>query len=359
MSTLIPDMFLLEKQDFIAVHNGKQTNLFLLKNAHNTHAYFTNYGARWVSFITRDKNDHYRDVVLGFDSLQGYLQSTEAYYGATVGRYANRIAFGKFNIGDHNYQLACNNGPHHLHGGIQGFHDVAWDVSQPSGNSICFRYVSPDMEEGYPGELVAEVTYTLRDDNSVHALFKASTDKETIVNLTNHAYFNLNGEGSGSIEHHSLMINANAYTPIDQTSIPLGDIAPVKNTPFDFTVAKPIGHDIIIDNEQLRNGSGYDHNFVLNKTRDELSLAAIAIGNLSGIRMQVSTTEPGIQLYTGNFMNRENVLKSGATDGKREGFCLETQHYPDSPNQPLFPTVRLRPGEEYRTETVFAFDISK
>jgi len=357
MSKTYPDMFLLEKQDFQSGDDQKMTGLFLLKNRNNTHAYFTNYGARWVSMIIRDKNGNFRDVVLGFDSLQGYLQSTEAYYGATVGRYANRIAHGKFSLGDKEYSLACNNGPHHLHGGIKGFHDVVWEVTQLEEQSISFRYRSQNMEEGFPGTLTAEVKYLLTDEDAIEASFSATTDQETIVNLTNHAYFNLNGEGSGTIENHTLVLNADHYTPIDHTSIPLGNIAPVLHTAFDFTAEKTIGSDINAPEEQIKNGGGYDHNFVLNKVGDELSIAAIAIGDESGIRMQVHTTEPGIQLYTGNFMKADNVLKSGAHDGKREGFCLETQHYPDSPNQPSFPSVVLKPGEVYKSFTSFGFDV--
>lgn len=341
--------------DFKEERQGKEAALVTLKNKNGVEAAITNYGARWVSMLMPDQKGRLTDVVIGFDSLKGYLNSSEAYYGATVGRYANRIARGKFNLDEKEYTLATNNPPNHLHGGIRGFHDVIWDIDEQSENVVTLSYVSPDGEEGYPGEMMISVTYLLTDDNEMQISFSATTNKVSVINLTNHAYFNLNGQGSGTILDHKLQINADAYTPIDSTSIPTGIIELVEGTAFDFREEMRIGERINEPSEQLTNGSGYDHNFVLNKQHNAYLLAASATGDLSGIRMEVFTTEPGIQLYTGNFMNNENILKGGFTDGKREGFCLETQHYPDSPNQPSFPSVVLRPGEKYFTKTGFRF----
>lgn len=339
-----------------AVENMDHTpGLFILKNKNNFQAAITSYGARWVSMLVPVEDNKMIDVVLGFDSLDGYLRSTEAYYGATVGRYANRIALGRFSLDAQEYSLAINNPPNHLHGGIRGFHAEVWEVKNRSENSVTFEYISKDGEEGYPGKLSVTVTYLLSDNDEMEIRFEADTDKPTVLNLTNHAYFNLNGQGSGTILDHTLQINANAYTPIDETSIPTGVLEPVDGTPFDFREGMRIGERINEPDKQLTNGSGYDHNFVLNRTDNAYLLAAAATGDQSNIRMEVFTTEPGLQLYTGNFMNNENVLKGGQTDGKREAFCLETQHFPDSPNQPSFPSVVLRPGEKYFTKTGFRF----
>jgi aldose 1-epimerase len=333
----------------------KETGLFLLKNKNNVQAAITNYGARWVSMLVPAKNGDRRDVVLGFDAIEGYIRSTEAYYGATVGRYANRIARGHFTLNGTEYQLAINNPPNHLHGGVKAFHAVIWDVVHVKENNIRLRYLSTDGEENYPGNLEVFVEYTLTEENEMRVDFTGNTDKATIVNLTQHAYFNLNGQGSGTVLQHLLTIHADHFTPIDKTSIPLGTTAPVAGTPFDFRLPGKIGDRINEPDEQITNGSGYDHNFVLNRWDGSMQLAAVAAGDESGIKMEVFTTEPGIQLYTGNFMNDENVLKSGYTDGRREAFCLETQHFPDSPNHPNFPSAVLHPGETYRTATVFRF----
>lgn len=353
----VPIPILPPASDFQETIAGKESALFILKNQNGLMAAFTNYGARWVSMLIPAQGYEVRDVVIGFDSLKGYLNSSEGYYGATVGRYANRIAKGKFALEGKEYTLATNNPPNHLHGGIRGFHDVIWKLQEVTDNSLKLSYMSSDGEEGYPGTLNVSVTYLLTEDNELQVTFEASTDKTTIINLTNHAYFNLNGQGSGTILNHKLQLNANAYTPIDITSIPTGIIEPVEGTAFDFREEMRIGQRINEPSEQLTNGSGYDHNFVLNKKDAEYLLAAVATGDLSGIQMEVFTTEPGIQLYTGNFMNNENILKGGFTDGKREGFCLETQHFPDSPNQPAFPSVVLRPGERYFTRTGFRFSL--
>lgn len=347
-----------ERNSFISHVDDKATNLYFLKNKNNVQAAISNYGARWVSLLFPDKEGCITDVILGFNSINGYLHSTEAYYGAIVGRYANRIGKGAFSLEEKNYVLAKNNPPNHLHGGIKGFHAVVWDVVHVNDNSIGLQYISADGEEGYPGELKVAIEYSLEDENTMRISFSAVTDKATVVCLTNHAYFNLNGEASGTILNHHLLINANRYTPIDNTSIPFGDIETVENTPFDFRTEKKIGADINTDNQQLVNGHGYDHNFVLN-TFDENELAAKVIGDISGIQMEVFTTEPGIQLYTGNFLNDKNILKSGYTDGKQEAFCLETQHFPDSPNHSNFPSVILYPGQTYQSTTSFVFSLKQ
>lgn len=337
--------------------DGQQTDLFVLQNKAGTQAVFTNYGARWVSFLMQDKNGNRTDVVVGLSSIDDYKNAEEPYYGATVGRYANRIARGRFALNGKEYTLATNNAPNHLHGGNQGFQYKVWQVAQHSSDSITFRYLSADGEEGYPGNLTVTVVYTLTDNNELKADFTATTDKTTVLNLTNHAYFNLNGEGSGPITGHLLMIDADRYTPMDETSIPLGTLDPVEGTPFDFRKPTPIGERIDGNDQQLKNGGGYDHNFVLNKSGAELLLAARAAGEKSGIQLEVYTTEPGMQLYTGNFMEGKHTFKSGAKDFKRHAFCLETQHFPDSPNQPQFPSTVLAPGQTFTSHSIFRFSV--
>jgi len=344
-----------DSQTFNKDLDGKQTGLYILRNKNNVFAAVTNYGARWVSMLVPGKNGNVTDVIVGFDSLDGYLNSTEAYYGAVVGRYANRIAAGKFYLDGNSYTLAINNPPNHLHGGIKAFHAVVWDVVQVTDNRIELKYISPDGEEGYPGKLEITMDYNLTDENEMRISFSAFTDKATVISLAHHAYFNLNG--NGTILEHNLKINADHYTPIDNTSIPLGFLEKVEGTAFDFRDGMKIGSRIHEPAEQLTNGNGYDHNFVLN-THSLDELAAEATGDISGIKMGVFTTEPGMQLYTGNFMKRDNILKNNNTDGRHEAFCLETQHFPDSPNQPDFPSVILRPGEMYSSCTGFLFSIS-
>lgn len=348
------------RKDFQKKIDGKETDLFVLKNAHGVQAAVTNYGARLVSLITPDKSGNLVDIVVGFDTVGGFKNSPDAYYGATVGRYANRIANGKFLLDGVEYVLAVNNGPNHLHGGIKGFHDVVWDAELLDETSLLLTYKSADGEEGYPGNLDVELVYQLTNENELKLSFKAVTDRTTIVNLTNHAYFNLNGQGSGTIENHLLQINADHYTPIDETSIPYGVLEPVAGTPFDFRKPVAIGTKINEDHVQLQNGGGYDHNFVLNKTSGEkLGFAAGALGDQTGIYMEVFTQEPGMQLYTGNFMKGQNKIKGGFTDEKRTAFCLETQHFPDSPNRPAFPSTILQPEDVYQTETVFRFSVKE
>lgn len=345
------------RKPFQVTIDGKETDLYVLQNGGGVQAVFTNYGARWVSLLMDDKEGNKTDVVVGLTSVEDYKNAEEPYYGATVGRYANRIAQGRFTLDGKEYKLATNQPPSHLHGGNEGFQYKVWDVVQVDNSSITFRYLSPDGEEGYPGNLEVTVVYSLTEANEVKVDFSANTDKATVVNLTNHAYFNLNGQGSGPITGHFLRINADRYTPMDENSIPFGRLDAVAGTPFDFTKATPIGERIDADNEQLKNGGGYDHNFVLNKEGAEMSLAAIAVGERSGIQMEVLTTEPGVQLYTGNFMAGKHTLKGGYKDEKRHAFCLETQHFPDSPNQPQFPTTVLQPGETFTSHSIFRFSV--
>jgi aldose 1-epimerase len=334
--------------------DGKQTQLFYLKNG-GIEAAVTNYGAKLVSLLVPDSAGNRLDVNIGFDDLTQYFNVKDAYYGATVGRYANRIAFGQFSLNGKEYKLATNNGPNHLHGGVKGFDDVVWDAEQKDETTVSFTYFSKDGEEGYPGNMQVRITFHLTTNNELQLHFEADTDQTTVINLTNHAYFNLNGQGSGMILDHLLQVNADHYTPIDETSIPYGTIDPVEGTPFDFRQPTTIGARINDDHEQLKNGSGYDHNFVLNKDNSGLTFAAAAIGDKSGIRMEVYTTEPGMQLYSGNFMKGKNKLANGAADEKRTAFCLETQHFPDSPNKPNFPTTILNPGEKFDSQTIFRF----
>jgi len=336
--------------------NGKKTGLYVLQNKSGAQAVFTNYGARWVSMLVPDKEGNTTDVVVGLTSVEAYKTAEEPYYGATVGRYANRIGKARFTLEGKEYQLAANLPPSHLHGGKEGFQYKVWEVEQ-NGNELTFTYLSPDGEEGYPGNLQVTAVYTLTDDNEVTVNFKATTDKTTVLNLTNHAYFNLNGQGSGDVLNHVLQINADRFTPVDKDSIPVGRLDSVEATPLDFRKPTVIGERIHEDYEQLKFGTGYDHNFVLNKEGDEMSFAAIAVGDKTGIQLEVHTTEPGIQLYTGNFMEGKHTLKGGYKDEKRNAFCLETQHFPDSPNQPGFPTTVLKPGEVFSSRTVFKFSV--
>ena len=336
--------------------NGNEVRLFILKNKKNMEASLTNYGGRIVSLLVPESSGKLVDVVVGFDRVSDYVTSTEPYFGATIGRYGNRIAKGSFVIDGKTYQSSINNAPNMLHGGKMGFQNVVWDAEQTNDQTLVLTYLSKDMEEGFPGNLKVRVTYTLTDDNELKIDYEATTDKITVVNLTNHAFFNLNGEGSGNILDHTLGVNADKYIPVDTTLIPTGKILPVDGTPFDFRKMVAIGKRISEENEQLKNGLGYDHNFVLNRTNTNgLQAAATVTGDKSGITMQVFTTEPGLQFYSGNFMQSKNTFKSGVKDDFRTAFCLETQHFPDSPNQPSFPSTLLKPGETYRSTSVYKF----
>jgi len=317
--------------------SAQATALYILKNGH-AQAAVTNYGARLVSLIVPDKTGNPTDVVVGYDNINNYEHLPDTYFGAIVGRYGNRIAKGHFKLNGKTYTLPTNDGPNSLHGGTKGFDAGIWTGKQLSDKSVQLYYLSTDGEMGYPGNLQVKVTYTLTDSN-----------------ITNHSYFNLNGQGSGTINNHLLQLNADAYTPVDSTLIPTGKIEPVAGTPFDFRKPTAIGARINDDNQQLKFGHGYDHNFVLNKSKDSLALAAIAEGDKSGIVMTVRTDQPGVQFYGGNFMKGTNPIKGGKKDDYRSAFCLETQHYPDSPNEPSFPSTELKPGQTFRSTTTFSF----
>jgi aldose 1-epimerase len=336
--------------------DGKNTDLYILKNSQGMTAAVTNYGGRVVGLWVPDRNGKMTDVVVGAGSVQGYIDATERYFGAAIGRYGNRIAGGKFSIDGKQYTLFKNNGPNTLHGGKKGFQDVVWNATQPNDSTLVLTYLSKDMEEGFPGNLDVRMTYTLTSNNEIRFDYRATTDKKTVVNLTNHAFFNLNGEGSGTINNHILQVNADRYTPVDSTLIPTGQLASVEGTPFDFRQPTAIGARVDADNEQLRFGKGYDHNFVLSD-RSSVAMvhAATITGDRSGISMSIYTQEPGLQFYGGNFMQSQNTFKGGAKDEHRTAFCLETQHFPDSPNQPGFPSTILEPGAVYQTSSIFRF----
>jgi aldose 1-epimerase len=335
---------------------SQPTALYLLKNGH-AQAAVTNYGARLVSLIVPDKTGNPTDVVVGYDNINNYLHQPDTYFGAIVGRYGNRIAKGHFKLNGKAYTLPTNDGPNSLHGGTKGFDAGIWTGKQLSDKSVQLVYLSTDGEEGYPGNLQVKVTYTLTDSNTLRIDYEATTDKATVLNITNHSYFNLNGQGSGTINDHLLQLNADAYTPVDSTLIPTGKIEPVAGTPFDFRQPTAIGARINDPNQQLKYGKGYDHNFVLNKPKDSLGLAAIVQGDKTGIVLTVRTDQPGVQFYGGNFMKGSNPIKGGKKDDYRTAFCLETQHYPDSPNEPSFPSTELKPGETFQSTTTFSFGV--
>jgi aldose 1-epimerase len=338
---------------------GQTVVLYTLRNSAGVEVLVTNFGGIIVSLKTPDRDGEFSDIVLGFDSLAPYVAGTP-YFGAIIGRYGNRIARATFTLDGTTHTLAKNDGPNHLHGGVRGFDKVVWSgesFKRENERGVILRYTSPDGEEGYPGTLQAAVTYTLTDANELIVDYLATTDKPTPVNLTQHSYFNLAGEGNGDILDHQLMIAANGYTPIDTTLIPTGEIAPVETTPFDFRTPTAIGARINANHPQLRNGRGYDHNFVLNREGMGLELAARVVEPASGRTLEIRTTEPGIQFYSGNFLDGTITGKAGHVYAHRTGFCLETQHYPNSPNQPEFPSTILRPGQEYRTRTVFTFGV--
>ena len=348
-ATVIPD-----STNFIQEINGKKVGLFVIKNRKKAQVAITNYGGRVVSLIVPASDGTLTDVVLGYDKLELYRKQGEPYFGALIGRYGNRIANAQFMLDGKTYKLYAHNGSNSLHGGPKGFHAVVWDAKQVDENSLELSYVSKDGEEGFPGNLSIKVTYTLTDRNELKIDYFAFTDKATVVNLTNHSYFNLNGEGE--ILDHEMMLNADKITPVGVTLIPTGKYMDVAGTPFDFRKAATIGNRINALHEQINNGKGYDHNFVLNKRGKELSLAAKVIGPKTGIVMDVLTTEPGVQFYSGNFLNgRDKDGKGGHVYPYRSAFCLETQHFPDSPNQPSFPSTILRPGETYKTSTIYRF----
>ncbi|MFN5423221.1 MAG: aldose epimerase family protein [bacterium] len=333
----------------------KTVGLYALTNKNGMTVEFTNYGATIVSIVVPDKAGNFQDVTLGYDNIEGYYNGN-AYFGCVVGRYANRIAKGKFTLEGKEYTLPTNNGANSLHGGVGSIDKQAWDVVQGEG-SITFSIVIPDGANGYPGKVDLNVTYTLRDDNSIVMDYSAVTDKTTHVNVTNHAYFNLSGDPNKTILDHELMINANAYTPVDSTLIPTGELRDVKGSAFDFTAPKAIGKDIASTEEQIVIGKGYDHNYVLNKVDSGLP-SIVVIEKTSGRKLEVFTNEPGVQFYSGNFMDGSQKGR-GTAYQFRTGFCLETQHFPDSPNQPAFPSTVLKPGEKYSSQTIYKFSTVK
>lgn len=351
----------LNAEDFVTTVNGKHTGLYVLQNG-DICAAITNYGGRIVSLMVPDKNGELGDVVLGFGSIDAYLKASTPFHGSLIGRVGNRIAKGKFTLNGEEYTLPINNEPNSLHGGPEGFHNQVWDVKSANDTSLVITYLSKDGEMGYPGNLDVQVTYTLTSANEVKIDYLATTDKSTPVNLTNHAFFNLAGDKYGTINNHILTLNADSLTAVDSTLIPLGANVPVEGTPFDFRTPKAIGQDLPMEteNEQLKNGKGYDHNFVLNKTAPgEMTLAATVVEPESGRKMEIFTKEPAIQFYGGNFMDGADVGKHGKSFDYRESFALETQHIPDSPNQPQFPSVILNPGEKYQTSSVYKFSVVK
>lgn len=337
--------------------NGESVQLFTLRNKNGIEVSITNYGGIIVSLKTFDGKGLLADVALGFETLERYLQP-HPYFGAIIGRYGNRIGKARFTLDGVTYTLAKNNGENSLHGGNEGFDKKLWKARPEPGEGVqalALEYTSPDGEEGYPGTLRTEVRYTLSDDDSLRIDYRATTDKKTVVNLTNHTYFNLAGQGNGDILNHEIEIRASRFTPVDAGLIPTGELRSVEGTPFDFRKPHRIGERIDAQDEQIRLGGGYDHNFVLDREGAGLSLAARVVEPSTGRGLEVWTTEPGMQFYTGNFLDGTITGKGGKVYPRRSGFCLETQHFPDSPNQPAFPSTVLEPGQEYRSATVWKF----
>ena len=351
-----------EKKPFGKTPDGQPVDLYVLTNKNGVEAAITNYGGAVVSLKVPDRNGKFADVVLGYDSLDGYVND-KSYFGAIVGRYGNRIGHAQFSLDGKTYTLAKNNGENSLHGGIKGFNKAVWaakELPAKNGQSLELTYPSKDGEEGFPGNLHVRVVYTLTDSNELKIEYSATTDKKTVVNLTNHTYFNLAGPGSGDILGHQLVIEADKFTPVDASLIPTGELRDVLGTPLDFRKATAIGARIDQDDEQLKLGHGYDHNFVLRRAAGApISLAARVVEPNTGRVLEVWTTEPGVQFYTGNFLDGTARGKGGLTYARRSAFCLETQHFPDSPNQPKFPSVVLNPGEKYSTTTTYKFTTEK
>jgi aldose 1-epimerase len=356
MSSQTPTAGITEKT-FGSLPDGRRTEIYVLTNDNGMQATITNWGGIVTSLTVPDRNGQFADVVLGFDDLDGYLAG-HPYFGSIIGRYGNRIAAGTFDLDGRTYTLARNNNGNHLHGGVRGFDKALWSaepISTTSGPRVRLHHMSPDGDEGYPGKLDVIVEYTLTHEGELRIDYRATTDKPTHVNLTNHSYFNLEGTGGGEILNHDVMINADRFTPVDEGLIPTGEICGVDGTPMDFRNPMAVGAHIDNDNEQLRFGGGYDHNWVLNSDDSDLSLAARVFEPISGRVMEVLTREPGVQFYTANFLDGSITGKGGAVYGRRCALCLETQHFPDSPNIPSFPTTVLRPGEVYESTTIYRF----
>ncbi len=332
--------------------DGKKVYIFTLTNSKGSQVKISNYGGTITSWVTAEKAGAKSNIVLGFDSLSGY-QAKPPYFGATIGRYGNRIGDAKFTLDGKTYELAANNGKNHLHGGLKGFDKVVWDAAAitESDPSLQISYLSKDGEEGYPGNLKVTVKFTLSDDDELQIVYNAETDKSTVLNLTNHSYFNLTGDVTNTILDHVVQIDADKYTPVDATLIPTGELKPVKGTPFDFTTPEKIGARI----DQV--DGGYDHNYVLNKKGTDIQLAATVVDSSSGRKLEVFTDQPGIQFYTGNFLDGTFKTNAGTAINKRTAFCLETQHFPDSPNKPQFPSVVLKSGEKFTTTTSYKVSV--
>lgn len=352
----------LKQSDFVSEVDGKQTALYVLKNAKGAEVCVCNWGGRIVSVMVPDRNGKMTDVVLGYDNIKQYVDFPDNNYGGLIGRYGNRIANGKFTLDGQEYKLPQNNGNHCLHGGPKGFHACVWDANQTDAQTIVLKYLSKDGEAGFPGNLDLTVTYKLTDDNAIDIRYEATTDKATVINLTNHSYFNLSGVPGAQTVDHKLMINADNYTPVDETLIPNQGIVPVEGTPMDLRKMTVIADHIDDDFDQLKYGGGYDHNWVLNTKGDINQLAAKAVSDKSGIGLEVYTNEPGLQFYAGNAMAQDGKKdhgKLGALYPHRGAVCLEVQHFPDSPNHPDFPSVVLRPGEKYLSRCIYKFTVEK
>ncbi|HEV2379412.1 MAG TPA: aldose epimerase family protein [Terriglobia bacterium] len=348
----------IKMSEFGKMPDGQTIDLYTLNNSSGMKVAITNYGGRIVSLTAPDRSGKMDDVVLGFDDLAGYL-ANNPYFGALIGRYGNRIGGAKFRLDGKEYHLAANDGPNSLHGGLKGFDKAVWKAHEVPGShpALELTYLSKDGEEGYPGNLKVKVVYTLMGNNSLQIDYSATTGKDTVLNLTNHSYFDLSGQGSGDILKTQMMINASQFTPVDANLIPTGELRKVEGTPLDFRKSTAIGERIDGDDEQLKLGRGYDHNFVLDHGGNGLTLAARAVDPDSGRVLEVLTTQPGIQFYTGNFLDGTVHGKGGKVYGRRSAFCLETQHFPDSPNKPNFPSTELKPGQTYHEATVFKFSI--
>ncbi len=349
----------LKKASWGATPSGEQIDLYTLRNSNGIEATITNYGGRLVTLKTPDRHNRFDDIVLGFDDLDGYL-GNNPYFGAIVGRYANRIANAEFTLGLKTYHLAKNDGPNSLHGGVKGFDKVVWTgdkIYVDEGPAVELRYLSRDGEDGYPGNLNVIVRYTLTEKDELKIEYKSATDTDTILNLTNHSYFNLSGQAAGKILDHLVMINADEFTPVNANLIPTGELCRVAGTPFDFRKLEAIGKRIDEKDQQLGYGLGFDHNYVLNGKGDGLVPAARVTDPNTGRTIEVSTTQPGMQFYTGNHLDGSVKGKGGTVYGFRSGFCLETQHFPDSPHHPAFPSTELKRGQVYHATTVFKFSI--
>lgn len=346
----------IKKEAFQMTHEGKPIDLFTLKNAKGMIVQITNYGGKIVSIIVPDRDGNMSDVCLGYESAEEYVNGI-ASLGATMGRVANRISNAQFTLNDSVYHLAKNNGEHTIHGGAKGFRFKVWDAKQLDDYSLELTYFSKDGEEGFPGNLTLKVLFSVTNENELKLTYHATTDKPTVLNVTNHAFFNLAGEGIGDVLNHELMVNADTYTPVDATAIPSGDILEVAGTPLDFSTMTRVGERIDADFDQLKYVGGYDHNYVINKKENELAIAALLYEPGSGRVMEVKTTEPGIQVYTANSLTEKDTGKGGKVYGSQSSICLETQHFPDSPNHPNFPSTVVNPGDDYVSTTIYRFSV--